>query len=56
LRAAIVAHQAGVKVLVVGKHIRKDAHTILAACGMNAAMGNVDPQDSWQRQFAETYQ
>jgi succinate dehydrogenase / fumarate reductase, flavoprotein subunit len=56
LRAAIAAHQAGVEVLVVGKRIRKDAHTVLAAGGMNAAMGNVDPQDSWQQHFADTYQ
>jgi succinate dehydrogenase / fumarate reductase, flavoprotein subunit len=56
LRAAIAAHQAGVEVLVVGKRIRKDAHTVLAAGGMNAALGNVDPQDSWQQHFADTYQ
>ena len=55
LRAAIAAHQAGVQVLVVGKRIRKDAHTVLAAGGMNAAMGNVDPQDSWQQHFADTF-
>jgi succinate dehydrogenase / fumarate reductase flavoprotein subunit len=56
LRAAIAAHQAGVEALVVGKRIRKDAHTVLAAGGINAAMGNVDPQDSWQQHFADTYQ
>ena len=31
LRAAIAAYQAGVEVLVLGKRMRKDAHTVLAA-------------------------
>ena len=56
LRAAIGAYQAGVDVLVVGKRLRKDAHTVLAAGGINAALGNVDPQDSWQQHFADTLQ
>ena len=56
LRAAIAAHQAGVEVLVVGKRMRRDAHTVLAAGGINAAMGHVDPQDSWQQHFADTIQ
>ena len=56
LRAAIAAHQAGVEVLVVGKRMRRDAHTVLAAGGINAAMGHVDPQDSWQQHFADTVQ
>jgi succinate dehydrogenase / fumarate reductase, flavoprotein subunit len=54
LRAAIAAHQAGVEVMVVGKRLRRDAHTVLAAGGINAALGNVDPQDSWQQHFADT--
>ena len=54
LRAAITAHQAGVDVLVVGKRMRKDAHTVLAAGGINAVLGSVDPQDSWQQHFADT--
>lgn len=56
LRAAIAAHQAGVEVLVVGKRMRRDAHTVLAAGGINAAMGHVDAQDSWQQHFADTLQ
>jgi succinate dehydrogenase / fumarate reductase flavoprotein subunit len=56
LRAAIAAHQAGVEVLVLGKRMRKDAHTVLAAGGINAALGSVDPQDSWQQHFADTIQ
>ncbi len=56
LRAAIAAHTAGVEVLVVGKRLRKDAHTVLAAGGINAAFGNVDPEDSWKVHFADTWQ
>jgi succinate dehydrogenase / fumarate reductase flavoprotein subunit len=55
LRAAIAAHEAGAQVLIVGKRHRKDAHTVLAAGGINAAFANVDPEDSWQQHFADTY-
>jgi succinate dehydrogenase / fumarate reductase, flavoprotein subunit len=54
LRAAIAAHQAGSEVVVIGKRRRDDAHTVLAAGGINAALGTVDPQDSWQQHFADT--
>lgn len=54
MRAAIEASAAGVDVVVVGKHLRKDAHTVLAAGGINAALGTVDPEDSWQQHFADT--
>jgi succinate dehydrogenase / fumarate reductase, flavoprotein subunit len=54
LRAAIAAHEAGTEVVVVGKRPKKDAHTVLAAGGINAALGTVDPEDSWQQHFAET--
>ncbi len=54
LRAAIAAAQAGVQVTVIGKRTRKDAHTVLAAGGINAALGTVDPDDSWQQHFADT--
>ena len=37
MRAAIAAHQAGSEVVVVGKRRRDDAHTVLAAGGINAA-------------------
>lgn len=29
-------------------------HTVLAAGGINAALGNVDPEDSWQQHYADT--
>jgi succinate dehydrogenase / fumarate reductase flavoprotein subunit len=54
LRAAIAAHQAGSEVVVLGKRRRDDAHTVLAAGGINAALGTVDPLDSWQQHFADT--
>ncbi|MBA3688436.1 MAG: FAD-binding protein, partial [Chloroflexi bacterium] len=54
LMAAIAARQAGVDVVVIGKRGRLDAHTVLAAGGLNAALGSVDPEDSWQQHFADT--
>src|ERR687898_2242740 len=54
LRAAIAAHQAGREVVVIGKRRRDDAHTVLAAGGINAALGTVDPEDSWQQHFSDT--
>jgi succinate dehydrogenase / fumarate reductase flavoprotein subunit len=54
LRAAIAADQAGSEVVVLGKRRRDDAHTVLAAGGINAALGTVDPQDSWQQHYADT--
>jgi succinate dehydrogenase / fumarate reductase, flavoprotein subunit len=41
-------------VVVIGKRRREDAHTVLAAGGINAALGTVDPQDSWQQHYADT--
>ena len=54
LRAAIAVHAAGREVVVVGKRLRKDAHTVLAAGGINAALGTVDPEDRWEHHFADT--
>ena len=55
LSAAIEAHGQGLDVIVCGKRHRDDAHTVLAAGGINAAFGNVDKEDSWQQHFADTY-
>jgi succinate dehydrogenase / fumarate reductase, flavoprotein subunit len=55
LRAAIAAVHAGLDVLVVGKRPRLDAHTVLAAGGINAVLATVDPQDSWEQHFVDTY-
>jgi len=54
LRAAIAVAERGIDVLVVGKRAEADAHTSLAAGGINAALGTMDPQDSWQQHAADT--
>ncbi|MGM7680065.1 L-aspartate oxidase [Microbacterium sp. A94] len=54
LRAAIEVAERGVDVLAVGKRHRDDAHTSLAAGGINAALGTMDPDDSWQQHAADT--
>jgi succinate dehydrogenase / fumarate reductase flavoprotein subunit len=54
LRAAIAATAAGTDVLVIGSRLRRDAHSVLAAGGINAALGTRDPEDSWQQHFADT--
>lgn len=54
LRAAIEVAEAGVDVVAVGKRPRHDAHTSLAAGGINAALGTMDAEDSWQQHAADT--
>jgi succinate dehydrogenase / fumarate reductase flavoprotein subunit len=54
LRAAIELAERGVQVLCVGKRRREDAHTVLAAGGINAALGTIDPEDSWEQHAADT--
>lgn len=54
LRAAIELAEAGVDVLAVGKRPKQDAHTSLAAGGINAALATMDPEDSWQQHAADT--
>ena len=53
-RAAIAATQAGAEVRMLGKRPQLDAHTVLAAGGINAALGTRDPEDSWEQHFADT--
>ena len=55
LRAAIEIKLAGLHVSVLGKRTKTDSHTVLAAGGINAALGNLDPEDSWEQHFADTY-
>jgi succinate dehydrogenase / fumarate reductase, flavoprotein subunit len=55
LRAAIEVHRHGAEVVVVAKRSRRDAHTVLAAGGINAALGTRDPEDSWEQHFADTF-
>jgi succinate dehydrogenase / fumarate reductase flavoprotein subunit len=54
LRAAIELAERGIDVLVACKRPRADAHTALAAGGINAALATVDPDDSWQQHAADT--
>lgn len=54
LRAAIEVAEAGGDVLAVGKRPKDDAHTSLAAGGINAALATMDPADTWQQHAADT--
>ncbi|MFN3006144.1 L-aspartate oxidase [Mycolicibacterium wolinskyi] len=54
LRASIELAERGIDVLAVGKRPKADAHTTLAAGGINAALATVDPEDSWQQHAADT--
>ena len=54
LRAAIEAHDAGAKVLIISKVERGDPHTVLARGGINAALGIMDPEDNWMIHAMDT--
>jgi succinate dehydrogenase / fumarate reductase, flavoprotein subunit len=54
LRAGIELAERGVQVLCVGKRRRDDAHTVLASGGLNAALGTMDPDDTWEQHAADT--
>ncbi|MEV5269412.1 FAD-binding protein, partial [Streptomyces werraensis] len=54
LRGSVELAEAGVDVLAVGKRPKNDAHTSLAAGGINAALATMDPEDSWQQHAADT--
>ncbi|MGX1810461.1 L-aspartate oxidase [Nocardia sp. NPDC055321] len=54
LRAAIELAERGTDVIVVGKRPKADAHTTLAAGGINAALSTMDAEDSWQQHAADT--
>jgi succinate dehydrogenase / fumarate reductase, flavoprotein subunit len=54
LRAAIEAHDKGAKTLIVCKSLLGKAHTVMAEGGIAAALGNVDPKDSWEVHFSDT--
>ena len=55
LRSAIEIKNAGLDVTILGKRPKNDAHTVLAAGGINAAMGNLDHEDTWEQHFIDTY-
>jgi succinate dehydrogenase / fumarate reductase flavoprotein subunit len=54
LRAAIELAERRVDVLAVGKRPTADAHTSLAAGGINAALATMDSEDTWQQHAADT--
>ena len=54
LRAVIEARQAGRKTAIISKSLFGKAHTVMAEGGAAAAMGNVNPADSWQVHFRDT--
>jgi succinate dehydrogenase / fumarate reductase, flavoprotein subunit len=54
LRAAIELHDSKVDVLVVGKCKKREAHTIMATGGINAAFSNMDKKDNWKIHAADT--
>jgi succinate dehydrogenase/fumarate reductase flavoprotein subunit len=54
LRAAIEAHDAGARVLIISKSSKADPHTVLARGGINAALGTMDPEDNWMIHAADT--
>ena len=54
LRAAIELDRLGRRVLLVGKRPKADAHTVLAAGGINAALATMDHEDTWLIHAADT--
>ncbi|NEN05008.1 FAD-binding protein [Diaminobutyricibacter tongyongensis] len=54
LRAAIEVAERGGDVTVIAKRAKSDAHTSLAAGGINAALATMDPDDTWQQHAADT--
>src|ERR1035437_4879990 len=54
LRASIASAQSGAKTAVICKSLLGKAHTMMAEGGVAAALGNVDPEDSWKTHFADT--
>ncbi len=54
LRAAIEAQAAGARVGLVCKSLLGKAHTVMAEGGVAAALGHVDPEDSWRTHFRDT--
>ncbi len=54
MRAAIAAAEQGCTVGVVCKSLLGKAHTVMAEGGIAAALGNLDPEDSWETHFGDT--
>src|SRR3712207_1728755 len=54
LRAAIAAAERRLSVGIVSKSLLGKAHTVMAEGGIAAAVGNVDPDDSWRQHYIDT--
>ena len=54
LRAAVAAVEKGLSVGIVTKSLLGKAHTVMAEGGIAAAVGNVDPDDSWRQHYIDT--
>jgi succinate dehydrogenase / fumarate reductase, flavoprotein subunit len=55
LRTAIELKSNGADCLLIGKRKHGDAHTKMAAGGINAALGNLDQDDRWDIHAADTF-
>jgi succinate dehydrogenase / fumarate reductase flavoprotein subunit len=54
LRAGIEVRLAGARTAVISKSLFGKAHTVMAEGGAAAALGNLNPNDSWQVHFRDT--
>jgi succinate dehydrogenase / fumarate reductase flavoprotein subunit len=54
LRAGIEARLTGARTAIISKSLFGKAHTVMAEGGAAAAMGNVNPNDSWRVHFRDT--
>ena len=46
-RVAIEASEYNVQVYLITRDVLGKAHTVMAEGGINAALGNLDPEDNW---------
>ena len=53
-RAAIAASDLNQEVLIITKDVLGKAHTVMAEGGYNAALANLDPDDSWEYHATDT--
>ena len=53
-RAAIAASDLNQDVLIITKDVLGKAHTVMAEGGYNAALANLDPDDSWEYHATDT--
>jgi len=53
-RAAIAASELNQDVLIITKDILGKAHTVMAEGGYNAALANLDPDDTWEIHVRDT--